>query len=133
MELVRKGKRVYGAFFELSSAPVYCAFRTPGDIFKTVREGSNKFKSISEALKDETAAWAIDDDHLQMARRRGCKNIAVWVRKLNWLFITPIENFFDRTKYQRRDYGGRGGSDQRYLPVHHFRQLSREVKLGRRR
>jgi hypothetical protein len=128
MELVKKGRRTYGAYIKTSKHMIYCAFRTPGDFFLDGKRG--EFRSIAQGLQDGSAAWAIDDQHLLSARAKGCTYIAVWVRKLNWIFMTPIESFFDPHKYYRRNYGARGGSDQRYLSTKHFAQRNRPVNLG---
>lgn len=129
MELVKKGKRTYGAYLE-SKAGVkfYCAFRSPGDFFLDGRRG--ELRTIAQGLQDGSAAWAVDDSQLREAKHRGCGYIAVLVKKLNWLFITPIETFFDPTTYYRRNYGAKGGSDQRYVSTNHFTQRNREQKLG---
>lgn len=127
MELVKKGKRTYGAFLELTNGPVYCAFRSPRDFFLDGKRG--EFRSIGQGLQDGSAAWAIDDAHLNEARHRGCVYIAVWIKKLNWLFMTPIETFCNPHTYYRRNYGTRGGSDQRYVSVKHWVQRNRPLKL----
>lgn len=128
MEVLKKGKRTYGAFVDTGKCLIYCAYRNPKDFFLDGRRGS--FQSIGDGLENGNAAWAIDDLHLMEARRRGCKYIAIWVRKLNWLFMTPIETFYDPKTYYRRNYTGRGGSDQRYVSVKHFAKMNREMKLG---
>ena len=128
MELVKKGRRTYGAYIKAPHHQIYCAFRNPGDFFLDGKPG--QFRSIAHALQDGSAAWAIDDAQLREAKYRGCKYIAVWVRKLNWLFMTPIETFFDPECYYRRNYGSKGGADQRYVSTVHFAQRNRPVKLG---
>lgn len=129
MELVKKGKRTYGAYLETPKGlKIYCAFRNPKDFFLDGRRG--KFQSIAQGLKNGAAAWAIDDSQLRQARHRGCYYIGIWVRKLNWLFLTPLDTFYDPMKYFRRNYTGRGGSDQRYVSVDHFAQRNRPVALG---
>jgi hypothetical protein len=127
MELVKKGKRTYGAFLDLSAQKVYVAFRTPGDFFLDAKPG--QARSIAQGLQDGDASWAIDDETLMKARRRGVTLVAVWVKKLNWLFMTPIDTFYDPKCYYRRNYTSRGGADQRYVPVKHFQQKNREITL----
>lgn len=120
MEFVCKGRRTYGVFVETTASMVYCAFRSPGDLFLDGKRGD--FRSIAHGLQTGAAAWAIDDATLTKARRKGVKFIAVYVRKLRWYFITPIENFYDPKLYYRRNYASRGGSDQRYLSTDHWQQ-----------
>lgn len=129
MDLVKKGKRTYGAYLESEvGTKFYCAFRSPGDFFLDGKRG--ELRTIAQGLQDGSAAWAIDDAQLREARHRGCTYIAVLVKKLNWLFLTPIETYFDPEKYYRRNYGTRGGSDQRYASTDHFVTRNRSVKLG---
>jgi len=131
MQLVKKGRRTYGAYVESPTAKFYVAFRSPGDFFMDHKRGA--MKSIAQGLEDGSAAWAIDDAQLREARHRGVTYIAVWVKKLNWLFMTPIETFFDPQKYYRRNYAGQGGADQRYVSVKHFTRRDRELTLGGKR
>ncbi len=128
MEMLKKGRRTYGAFVDLKSAKVYVAFRNPGDFFLDGKKG--EFKSIAQGLQDGDAAWAIDDETLMKARRRGVTLVAIWVKKLNWLFMTTLDSFYDPKRYFRRNYTHRGGSEQRYVPVRYFQTKSGEVNLG---
>lgn len=125
-ELVRKGRRLYGAFLDIPSGLTYLAFRRPKDIFKDTK---GKFVTISDAMADEKACWAIDESTLQEARRRGCVFVGFWVRRLNWVFLTNIENFLDPHKYFSRNYSSRGGELQRYLNLRYFTTRSRRLKI----
>lgn len=129
MELVKKGRRKYGVYLTLNNGKqVYCAFRNPGDFFLDGKRG--ELRTIAQGLQDGSAAWAIDDAQLRAAKDRGCELIGVWVKKLNWLFLTSIDNYFDPHKYYRRNYASRGGADQRYLSVEHFARRDREISIG---
>lgn len=129
MQLVKKGKRTYGAYLETKSGKkVYCAFRSPGQIFLDGKPG--EFRSIAQGLQDGKAAWAIDDAQLLAAKNRDCDYIAVWVKKLNWLFVTPLATYFDPQCYYRRNYSTRGGAEQRYVSTKHFVQRNRELSIG---
>lgn len=120
MDFVRKGRRTYGAFVQTSSSLIYCAFRSPGDLFLDGKPG--EFRSIAQGLRDGRAAWAIDDATLRIAKRKGARFIAVYVKRLKWYFITPIETFDNPKFYYRRNYASRGGADQRYLSTQHWSQ-----------
>jgi hypothetical protein len=126
IEFVSKGKRLYGAFFQLSKAPVYVAFRRPADLFKGTR---GKFITLTQAMQDDTAAWAIDESTLRLAKSKGCTHIGVWIKKLGWVFLTPIENYQDRTKAFSRNYSSKGGELQRYLPLRYFDTKSRALRI----
>lgn len=126
IELVRKGRRLYGAYMQTPTSLVYVAYRRPKDIFKDTKA---KFITISEAIADEKACWAIDETTLRNARARGCKFIGFWIKKLNWIFLTPIENFFDPHCYFSRNYSARGGELQRYLPLRFFTSRSRALRI----
>lgn len=127
MELVKKGKRVYGAFVKTTHSSIYCAFRKPRDIYLDNKRG--EFKSIAKGIEDGSAAWAIDETHLREAKRRGCNYIAVWVKSLKWIFITPIETFFDPHTYYCRNFSSRGGSQQRYVSIKHFTTYNQAMKI----
>lgn len=125
-ELVRKGRRLYGAYYQTSTSLIYIAYRKPKDLFKDTR---GEFITLTEAMQDDKACWAIDESTLREARRRGCKFIGFWMRKINWVFLAPIEYFFDPHKYFSRNYSGKGGELQRYLPIRYFKTISRRMKF----
>lgn len=127
IELVRKGRRLYGAYVKTSRSLIYCAFRNPGELFLDGKPG--EFRSIAQGLQDGRAAWAIDDSTLMSAKRKGCRYIAVFVRKLNWYFIVELEAFYDPKRYYRRNYSTRGGADQRYMSVVHWTQKNCPVQF----
>jgi hypothetical protein len=128
VEFLKKGRRTYGAYIEIPKGLVYCAFRSPGDFFKNTRRDAAHH--LASYLADGTAAWAIDEDHLLSAKRRGCIYIAVYVKKLKWAFITPLETYLDPKKYYRRNYSSRGGSEQRYVSIQHFVQRNMDITIG---
>lgn len=128
MELVKRGKRTYGAYFDTSTKKIYCAFRNPGEIFLDGKPGV--LRTIAQGLQDGSAAWAIDETTLMSARHRGCDYIGVWVKKLNWIFLTPIDTFIDPRKFYRRNYGSKGGSEQRYVSTHHWQMRNRAISIG---
>lgn len=124
IEHLKKGRRLYGAFFNFDDGrKVYIAYRRNKEIFRGGR------KSISDALRDGVAAWAIDDDTIREARARGCKAIGVRVRDTGDIYITNLSNFMDKDKIKVLNYSRRGGSLQRYLPMEHWRMKAGRVKL----
>lgn len=127
MELLKRGRRTCGAYLKGSRGLIFCAYRNPKDFYLDGRAG--EFNSFASAFDAEKAAWAIDENELMEARYKGCVYIAIWVRKLNWLFMAPIEHFYDPHKFYRRPGNGRR-AEKRYMNVNNFRTRSRAMKLG---
>lgn len=127
MEFIRSGKRLKGAFVQTSKSLIYCAFKSPKDIFLDGRPG--EIKSIADGWEDGRAAWSIDEDMLRTCQRRGVKYIAVFVRKMKWYFIVEIEAFFDRTRFFRRSRKGTS-RDERHVPIKYWTQRHGQVNLG---
>lgn len=123
-ELVKRGRRLYGAIYTLKSGEkVYFAYRKQSEIYR------GKEKSISEGIRKEIACWAIDTDTLMMARARGIRFIGVIDRVSRDVYLTTLDNYFDRTKTQQIDYTERGGTVQRFLPLGFFQRRFGKVKL----
>ncbi|MGI4851995.1 MAG: hypothetical protein ACRYGR_08650, partial [Janthinobacterium lividum] len=78
--------------------------------------------TISDAMREGIAAWAIDEVHLISIRARGFKLIGVRVIDIGDLYLAPLSRYFDRKLYKIHDYTGigRGGSRQRLLGIQHF-------------
>lgn len=115
LELVKKGRRLYGAIVTLDCGEkVYMAYRKRNEIY---RAGEVR---VSEAIKKGVAAWAMDDETLRVMRAHGIKVVGVFVRDTNERYVTSIDNYFDKTKIKVLNYSSRGGSLQRYLPLQHF-------------
>lgn len=111
----RKGKRLYGYFItQDNGVKVYVAVRKHSDIYRA-RDGS-----LSSALREGTAGWALDVETLMMARRRGCAYIVVFVRRRKDLWVCRMADFLNTAKSQLVDWSGRGGSSQRMLPLQYF-------------
>lgn len=110
---MKRGKRTYGAIYRLPSGrEVYLAWRSTDQVF---RSGE---KDISSAVRKGTACWAIDDETLQMLRRRGIRFVGVLNRKTGDKYLTTIDRFLKEAKVL--NYESRGGALQRYLPVGAF-------------
>lgn len=117
LELVKKGKRLYGAIVTLDSGEkVYMAYRKHNEIY---RSGEAR---LSDAMKKGVAAWAMDDETLQVMRAHGIRVVGVFVRDTGERYVTNIDSYFDKTKIKILNYAARGGSLQRYLPLQHFKR-----------
>jgi hypothetical protein len=122
-----KRKILYGWMAELDNGErLYTARRKHREIFRSGKQ------SISGAMQEEIAAWAIDELLLVNLRAKKVKFIGVRVVDTGSLYLTRLETFFDRTKYRVRDYTGigRGGSRQRYVPLQHFLLKKGRVELN---
>ena len=123
---VKVGRRVYGGICQLSDGTeVYLAYRSVAEIY---RSGE---KSIAEAIRKGTACWAIDETTLNQMRSRKIRFVGVLLKDTGDRFLTPIENFFDAAKAKVLNYSRRGGSLQRFLPLHEFTR--RAGKIVKRR
>lgn len=112
---VKKGRRHYGALYHLpTGVKVYLAHRRIREIY---RSGE---KTIVAAIKKDVAAWALDEETLIQMRAQGVRFVGVLVRETGDRFITPIANFFDKTKARILNFESRGGALQRYLPLSLF-------------
>lgn len=113
----RHGRRLLGHVCTLDSGElIYLARRTHAQIFRSGHI------SISGAMTDGDAAWAMDEQTLYSMRARGITKIGVRVIDTGDLYLGNLKDFFDHTKAVLRDYTGigRGGSRQRYLGLQHF-------------
>lgn len=113
------GKRriLYGWICTLDTGEkIYLAKRKHAEIFRSGRT------SISEAMAEHAASWAIDEIMLFNLRAKGVTKIGVRVIDTGDLYLTDLATYFDRKKFKLRDYTGvgRGGSRQRYVPLEHF-------------
>ncbi|WLR90880.1 hypothetical protein [Shinella zoogloeoides] len=115
--LVKKGRRLYGAVYTLpNGSQVYLAYRKLGEIFRAGK------KSISEAVREGVAAWAIDEETLRERRLEGIKVVGVLCKESDDLWLAPLDKFFD-TKFSKvMNYESRGGALQRYLPLKEFKR-----------
>lgn len=127
IELVRKGKRLYGAYMQTTQGLAYVAFRKPDDFFRDGARGEKL--TLTQAMNEGRAAWAIDEHTIIAARARGVVTLGVWVKKANWLFITQFQNYLDPNLYYTRSYVTRGGSEQRFLSCKFFEDKLIRVKI----
>jgi len=124
IEHLRKGKRLYGAFVTYPDGRrVYLAYRKHGEIFRAGK------KSISRAIQEGVAGWAIDSETLGEVRARGVDAIGVLVKETGDKYLTNIQNYYDPYRSSVIDYSGKGGSLQRVLPLQFFRKADGKIKL----
>lgn len=110
--LVKKGRRTYGAIYELPSGNLcYLAWRHISEVF---RSGE---KTNSDAVRKGTASWAIDEETLIMLRLKKIPYVGVLVRESRDVYLSTLERFTDRRFSKVLDYSGRNGAMQRYLPI----------------
>lgn len=120
----RRGKRLYGYFILLDGLWIYCALRRHKEIY---RDGES---SISEAIRNGKAGWALDNHTLIEARSRGCAVVCILVKESRELYYTHIENFLPGSGVSKQiDWTSRGGSSQRVVPLARFRKKEAPIKL----
>lgn len=127
LEKVKKGRRLCGDIYELGSGRrVYLAYRSRKQIF---RSGENR---ISDAVREGNACWALDEVTLLTLRARKIEFAGVLLKDTGDKWLTRTELFFDRDKASVKNYTGRGGALQLYLPLSHFAFRRAAVKLPKR-
>ncbi|OCP22005.1 hypothetical protein BC361_25915 [Ensifer sp. LC54] len=121
--VVRRGRRIYGHIYHFANRDVYLAARKIDQIF---RFGE---KNNSDAVRKDLAAWALDEETITNLRLQKIVWVGVRVKQNNDIYITRIENFFDRKKTKHLNYERRGGAAQRYLPLQYFHHIPGSVRI----
>jgi hypothetical protein len=121
--IVRRGRRIYGHIYHFANRDVYLAARKLDQIF---RFGE---KNNSDAVRKEVAAWALDEETITELRLNKIVWVGIRVKQNDDIYITRIENFFDRKKTKYLNFERRGGAAQRYLPLVHFHHIPGAVKI----
>lgn len=115
---VKKRRGIWGAVYTRSEderdEAVYVAFRISPELFRN-GNGSN-----SDAIRLKEASWAINYDTLRAVEREGVTDAAIFDASGPELYHTTVKRFLDSSYAPQKDYSGRGGALQRYLPVHLF-------------
>lgn len=110
--LVKRGRRTYGAIYELPSGKrMYLAWRNVSQIY---RSGE---KTISDAIRKGTASWAIDEETLISCRLQGIPFVGVLLKETEDVYLTTLDRFMDKRFSKMLDFTARRGSLQRYLPI----------------
>lgn len=108
---IRNGRRIYGGVFDLNGKEIYLAYRKIGEMF---RGGE---KTLSDAIINDKASWAIDNDTLIRLRTEGVYYVGVLVKETDDIYITTLGEYL---KAPVMNFTSRGGALQRYLPLDRF-------------
>lgn len=120
--LIRKGRRIYGGVYALGAGTdVYLAWRKNAEVFRCGR------KTITEAITDGVAEWAIDYDTLLELRNAKIVWAGVVLKETGDIYLTSLEKFF--TLGKMRNYDSRGGALQKYLPISEFSFIQGTAKI----
>tara|TARA_R110002074_G_scaffold86408_1_gene190797 strand:- start:3120 stop:3503 length:384 start_codon:yes stop_codon:yes gene_type:complete len=120
----KKGNRLYGYFFEQDNGvKIYLAIRTERQLY------TNRVGSVSKAIRQDDAGWAIDTSTLALAKRRGVTVIGVKSKNTGRYYFATLEAYFTPTKTKLIDWTERGGSIQRMLPLSEFKQIHYKIHL----
>lgn len=123
-EYHRKGTRLYGAFcYQDNGKHFYVAFRKIKEIYR------DKQTTISEALRQGTAGWAIDVETLLMAQSRDCEFLVIKDRKSGSVWTTRLENYQVPGRAQTLDWSRKGSTMQKCLSLTYFHHRPGEVSL----
>jgi hypothetical protein len=127
LEAVKNGNRLYGYIYQVPDGrKVYLAHRFREEWF---RGGET---CVSDAVRLKKAALAIDDATLLKLRARKIDFVGMREEETGDLYLTRLENYFDRDKAPYRNYTGRGGALQRFLPRHLFAYRRAAIKMPKR-
>lgn len=122
LETVKNGRRTYGAIVTLENGKqVYLAYRKQSEIY---RKGA---ASLSEAIDQGLACWAIDIDTLKMLKARGIKVVGVAVKDSHDIWLAHMRQWDNDSEVL--NFSTRGGALQRYLNLKHFRFHPGKVTL----
>ncbi|MBD9511521.1 hypothetical protein IB265_32720 [Ensifer sp. ENS10] len=77
--------------------------------------------SISQAIVDGVACWAIDHDHLLELRLRKVKWVSIVERHVGGdQYITTLDNYMNPACFQFLNFESEGGARQHYLSFKYF-------------
>lgn len=117
------GRRtVGGIYINGLGNEVYLANRKAADLNK------GNEPSISEAVRNGSASWGIEEEALIAMRARGVQTIGIKVRETGELWVTFLDRFFNRAllspppRYLR-------GPMQRFLPITNFAHRPGKIRI----
>lgn len=111
----RSGRRDYGRLYTLNDGTkVYLAKRSRKEIFLCGK------KTLSDAVRDHVAEWALDDETILRLRAEAVNYIGVCENTTGNVWIAPAATWMDRANFTYRNYERRGGALQRYMNHDHF-------------
>lgn len=115
--LVRKGRRIVGELHKLPSGEdLYLAYR------KTVDISANGARCISDAVRDGTATWGIDEEIVIQMRVKKIRYIGIHQRDTGDVWLTTMNALMDRTISKVRSNERRRSLVERHLPLQYFRK-----------
>lgn len=83
-------------------------------------------KTISDAVRQRTACWSIDEDTLILMRAKGIRFIGVLCKENNDIWLAYTDSFFDRAQAINHPKCAPG---RRYLPLDRFRRRAGKVRF----
>lgn len=127
------GSRIWGhtRIYE-GGATVYVARRTMNDLYRGKQ-------SISDAMRDGSAAWPLDEGTITMLRVKKIPYVAMCIENaakrtvIEGYFLTPTSSFLGTgvdKLWKMHDFRKRSGSFQRWLSLKHFSERTTEVVIG---
>lgn len=119
----KRGRRVAGNLYQLPNGEkLYLAARRTKQIY------CGKERTISDAIRNGTACWSIEDEIVLRCRAQEVRFVGVECKDTKDIFITSIERFFDREVMTMQHIPGMG-SVQRLVPIQHFRRRPGKTRL----
>lgn len=108
--------RVLGHFCTLDDdSVIYLARRKHGQIYRAGKA------SISDAMAEGKAGWALDEALLYSLRARGISRVGIRVEDTGDLYLASLADFFDRLKSTSDERNFYGKVDRRrMLRMEHF-------------
>jgi hypothetical protein len=90
---IKKGRRRLGEIIQFPTGrSCFLTERKVGDIHR------GEAKTIAEAIKAETAAWALNDEAILMLRLQKIDFVAVDCKDTGDRYVTKAEYFYDRER-----------------------------------
>lgn len=116
---VKVGKRLKGAYYHFDNGrSCYLHYQRQAKI-----QCAGK-PTISEAIREGIAAWAIPVDTLVDLARKEIPIIGVLVRDTGDVYLTFLSDFYDHDKARLRNIG-KSSVLYRFLPLQHWRRVRR--------
>lgn len=106
-----------------SGEQIFLAFKKQSEMFK-----SDEF-TLSGALIQDKAGWAIDDETLLTLRIEKIEIVGIVVKETRDIYLTRLENFTDHDKAVYGNYSGRGGGVMRFLPSTYFSKNAGVIRV----
>jgi len=88
-----------------------------------------KQKSISDAVANGEAGWAIDADLLRQIRREGCSRIAIFLKDNADMYLTPLDSYFKDGEYEQVPWSREYRQARRLVKLDKFTYLPKPVKV----